>query len=173
MSSRGDIAHGPISGLIGRGEAARCSDLGKRDVGEATVRGMWRIFRQWMLVRWVDKELLRHEEDQRMVNFGDAMLLSVAHVVPEYRSHWWVRASDVKVRRLLDLCVEDGYFATQEIQESGLSIKVTPSKGGGFVPVFSGLILAELAYLHPLWAACGGGVFVGLLWVLHSVVHLF
>jgi hypothetical protein len=134
---------------------------------------MWTLIRQWRFVRWVNKELLGHEEQQQMTTYGSAMLLSVQGAITEYRSRWWVRASDVKIRQLLELCVDEGYLATQQQDDIGLSVKVTPSKGRKFKPVISGLIFGELAVMGPLWAAASGGLVVGLVWALHVLKVLW
>lgn len=130
---------------------------------------MWTLIRQWRFVRWVNNELLRHEEDQHMIAYGDAMLLSVQAAVTEYRKRRWVRASEVKTRRLLEKCVNEGYLATQTQTGIGLSVKVTSSKGENFRPVVSGLIFGELTAMGPVWAATSGGLVVGLFWVLHAI----
>jgi hypothetical protein len=138
-----------------------------------TLCQMWTLFRQWRFVRWVNKELLRHEEQQDMTTYGSAMLLSVQAAITEYGSRMWVWASAVKIRQLLELCVDEGYLSTQQQKDIGLSVKVTPSKGGKFKPVISGLIFGELAAMGPVWAAASGGLVVGLFWVLHVIKVLW
>ncbi len=129
---------------------------------------MWTLWRQWRFVRWVDKELLRHEEEQNITPYGAAILLSVQQAIPEYRSRWWVRASDVSVKRLMELSVNENYLSTQTIEDIGLSLKVEP-KGTHFVPVLSGLIFGEIALLDPIRAFLVGGGLVAILWFIHTV----
>jgi hypothetical protein len=130
---------------------------------------MWRLFRQWRFVRWVNKELLRHEQEQNMTTYGAAVLLSVQWAITEYHARFSVRSSEVKIRLLLELCIDEGYLSTQPHDEIGLSVKVVPSKGGQFVPVFSGLFLSELSLLGPLWAFLTGGGLVLLVWGFHAL----
>ena len=130
---------------------------------------MWRLLRQWRYVRWVNNELLRHEEEQGLTAYGSAMLLAIPSAISEYRARFWVWASEVQIKQLLQLCVDEGYLVEQDHAKNGPSVKVSPSKGDGFRPLFSGLFLGELALLGPLWSFLAGGGLVLLLWLLHEV----
>jgi len=131
---------------------------------------MWRLFKQWRYVRWVYKELLGHEKKQNMVGFGQAVLLTRQAAIDEYKKKKLVFASGVKIRRILEQCIADGYIVDQG--HPGPSLRISVSKGENFKPVFSGLILGELGLLSPLWAAFSGGLLVAIVWFLHAVHHV-
>jgi hypothetical protein len=131
---------------------------------------MWRLFRQWRYVRWVYKELLGHEEAQDMSGFGQAMLLSPQAAIDEYKKRRFVFASKVRVRRVLEQCLVDGYLVQQD--NEGPSIRVTPSKGENFKPIISGLLFGEVALLTPVQQVLGTGLVTSLVWVVLSFSHI-
>jgi hypothetical protein len=107
-----------------------------------------------------------------MSQYGQAMLLTVRAAVDEYVKQKHVRAPAVDIRKLMELCIAEGYLSEQELDGKGLHVRVTPSKGWGFTPVFSGLILGEAAILSTGWGMFGTSVVTSVVWLVLLIVHV-
>jgi hypothetical protein len=110
---------------------------------------MRHLYRQWRLLRYVDKQL-----DAQMVGQTVAFL-DKARMPAESTIENYTATPESETRKDLYALI-DNHYLTRVTHGMTPLIEMDTTKGQEFIPVFSGLILGELRLLGPLWTFVGG-----------------
>ena len=113
---------------------------------------MRHLFRQWRLLRYIDKRI-ETERPPGPIKWGEDHRLYAQDVANDYALLKGIEPA--YAASLLSSCI-DNHFVGQMNDMGGTHIWVDNKDGRPFLATFSGLILGELSLLSPVWLLATG-----------------